>query len=491
MSELQSSIRIRAIHDRPPAPDRQYVLYWMIGARRHTWNSALDRAVDWGEALGLPVVVLEGLACDYRWASDRMHRFVIDGMRDTRAGCEQLGLGYYPYVEPEAGAGRGLLARLAADAAVVVTDRAPVFELPGFVAAAGRQLAVRFEEVDGNGILPLDAAAPDHIFPTAYAFRRFLQRSLGEHLPVRPREQPLTRGTLRPPPELPPEVLQRWPPVTRVALEDRLDLSVLPIDHGVPPTAARGGSSAAAGHLAAFIDHRLARYHEDRNHPDDDLGSGLSPYLHFGHISAHEVVTRVLRAENWSLSKLARTASGKKTGWWNTAPGTEAFLDQVVTWRELGFNMAARRDDYTRFESLPDWAQKTLVKHESDARPERYSLDELAAAATTDELWNAAQRQLVEEGRIHNYLRMLWGKKILEWSPTPREALDVMVELNNRYGIDGRDPNSCSGIFWVLGRYDRPWPERPIFGTVRYMTSASTKKKLRVKRYLERYGAGC
>ncbi len=145
--------------------------------------------------------------------------------------------------------------------------------------------------------------------------------------------------------------------------------------------------------------------------------------------------------------------------------GAEAFLDQVITWRELGFNCCHMRKDYDQYESLPAWAQKTLKEHENDARTARYSLEELEGARTHDPLWNAAQTQLVTEGRIHNYLRMLWGKKIIEWTRSPREALRVMIELNNRYALDGRDPNSYSGIFWCLGRYDRPWgPERPIFG---------------------------
>jgi deoxyribodipyrimidine photo-lyase len=170
--------------------------------------------------------------------------------------------------------------------------------------------------------------------------------------------------------------------------------------------------------------------------------------------------------------------------------GAEARLDELVTWRELGFNMAARRDDYDRYESLPDWARKTLEKHQRDRRPTVYSLEDFEAAATHDPLWNAAQRQLVREGRIHNYLRMLWGKKILEWSASPRDALETMIELNNRFALDGRDPNSYSGIFWCLGRYDRAWgPERPIFGTVRYMSSENTARKLHVTQYLRRYAA--
>ena len=167
----------------------------------------------------------------------------------------------------------------------------------------------------------------------------------------------------------------------------------------------------------------------------------------------------------------------------------EAFLDELITWRELGA-VQAHRDlgAFTSFSGLPPWALKTLGEHRDDPRSEQYSLDELERAATSDPLWNAAQRQLVSEGRIHNALRMLWGKKVLHWSASPRLALEILIQLNNKYAVDGRDPNSYSGIFWVLGRYDRAWgPEREVFGKIRYMTSRNTRKKMRVDRYIERW----
>jgi deoxyribodipyrimidine photo-lyase len=161
-----------------------------------------------------------------------------------------------------------------------------------------------------------------------------------------------------------------------------------------------------------------------------------------------------------------------------------------VTWRELGYNFACRRPEHEAWESLPAWARRTLDAHAADPRPELYELEELEAAATADPLWNAAQRQLRREGAMHGYLRMLWGKKILEWSPSPRQALERMIHLNNKWALDGRDPNSYSGILWCLGRHDRPWaPERAVFGSVRYMSSANTARKMNVKGYLERYAA--
>jgi deoxyribodipyrimidine photo-lyase len=199
----------------------------------------------------------------------------------------------------------------------------------------------------------------------------------------------------------------------------------------------------------------------------------------------------VAARERWTPERLAAKATGAREGWWGMGPAAEKFLDEAVTWREVGYNMAAHRPDFERYESLPAWAQTTLARHEGDPRPELYSRAELAAGATRDELWNAAQEELRDVGRIHNYLRMLWGKKVLQWSRTPRAALATLIHLNNRYALDGRDPNSYTGIFWCFGRYDRPWPpERPIFGTVRYMTSESTRRKFKVDGYVARYGRG-
>ncbi|HET6344389.1 MAG TPA: deoxyribodipyrimidine photolyase, partial [Myxococcota bacterium] len=206
-----------------------------------------------------------------------------------------------------------------------------------------------------------------------------------------------------------------------------------------------------------------------------------------GHVGAHEAFTAVAEAEAWDPSHLSPRSHGGKEGWWGMGASAEAFLDQLVTWRELGFNMCSQEPRYDRYASLPGWARDTLAQHTADPRDKLYGLATLEAGDTQDPVWNAAQRQLVREGRLHNYLRMVWGKRVLEWTRDPEEALAVLIELNNKYALDGRDPNSYSGIFWTFGRYDRPWPERPIFGKIRYMSSANTVRKLRMKRYLQTF----
>jgi deoxyribodipyrimidine photo-lyase len=485
------AVRIRAANDRPQHGDRGYVLYWMIAFRRPGWNFSLQRAVEHCRRLKLPLVVLEALRCDYRWASPRLHQFVVDGMRANARRFTGPGVTYYPYLERSSGEGRGLLRRLSANAAVVVTDDFPCFFLPQAVAAAARQLDVRLEAVDSNGILPLRCT--DRVFTVAHSFRRHVQHQVLDYLSEPPVADPLSglrrlaagRSAAT---ELATEITQRWPRFDTRSPELPDWWRRLPLDWSVEPVDERGGCDAAERVLEQFVEWRLEDYDTQRNEPSKAATSGLSPYLHFGHISSHQVVNRLLEQSRWSPQLVAAKPTGSAAGWWGATSPVEAFLDQVITWRELGYNMCSLRSDYDRYESLPPWALATLAEHARDRRPQSYTLAEFEAAATHDPLWNAAQRQLVREGRIHNYLRMLWGKKILHWSATPQLALEVMIELNNKYALDGRNPNSYSGIFWTLGRYDRPWgPERPIFGKVRYMTSENTARKVDVDEYLRRY----
>ncbi len=478
--------RVRELNDRAPNPEGQYILYWMTSHRRTSDNFALQRAVDWAVQLGRGVLVLEPLRCDYEWASDRFHQFIVDGMEDNSAALRgRAGIAYYPFVERERGGGKGLLEALGEEACVVVTDDYPTFFLPRMLEAASGRMKVRIEAVDSNGLLPMRST--DRVYPSAYTFRRYLQKNLPLHLEQAPEGDPVARLASSKSPTVPDHVLDRWPSAAVELQKDGLDVGTLPLDHSVGPTSLRGGSRAAQERLGEFLRHRLARYGE-RSHPDEEAASGLSPYLHFGHIGPHAVLARLGEREDWTPAFEGRPTHGKRAGWWGMSEAAEGFLDELVTWREVGFNMAANRADHREYESLPDWAQLTLAEHADDPRPHLYGLEQLESASTGDELWNAAQRQLLRDGVISNYLRMLWGKKILEWTETPREAARVMIELNNRYALDGRDPNSYSGIYWCLGRYDRPWgPERPVFGKIRYMTSKNTARKLRLGDYLERY----
>ena len=295
-------MRIRGLNSRPISPKGDFVLYWMIAARRTTDNFALDRAVELAKELKKPLLVLEALRLGYRWANDRLHRFVMDGMAANLKAFEKTNVRYYPFVERERHPGTGLLEALAARAAAVVTDDYPCFFLPRMVSAAAEHVPVQMEAVDSNGILPM--AATDRIFLRAYDFRRYLDDVLPEHMASRPNPAGAARAKLPPLRSLPRKITQRWPPGLDVAVSD------LPIDHGVGVTPTRGGQDAAKRQLKLFME-RIDRYGEDRNHPDRRGSSGLSPWLHFGHLSPHRVLRAVQQVEK--------------------SESTEAFLDELIT----------------------------------------------------------------------------------------------------------------------------------------------------------------
>lgn len=483
------SERIQQANHSPVHTDGQYVVYWMTAFRRVESNFALQRARDWAVELQRPLLIFEGLRCDYPWASDRFHQFVIQGMLDNSIQCSTAGVAYFPYVEPWLKAGKGLLECLAKDACLVVSDDFPCFFHPGMYSRIADRLTCRFELVDANCLMPLTVA--DRTFTVAHSYRRWMQKTLPTHIQCSPEAKPLRKSAMKSVPplvELPKAVADCWPAADLQKLLLPGGLGALPIDHSIPPTEITGGTTAARTILQRFLSVRVQKYDHDRNEPDLNGSTTLSPYLHFGHISAHEVFWQIMESQDWNPSRLGKP-NGKVSGFWGVEPNCEALLDQLCTWREIGFNMCHREPNYAEYESLPSWAQTTLLEHEADVRPFQYSLEQFEKAETHDPIWNAAQRQLLREGRIHNYLRMLWGKKILHWTPNARQALGIMVELNNKYALDGRDPNSYSGIFWVLGRYDRAWgPERPVFGKIRYMTSENTAKKHSLGRYLLKYG---
>jgi deoxyribodipyrimidine photo-lyase len=484
VSSSVPSSRIRALNARPINRRGDFVLYWMVAARRTRWNFALQHAVALCLDFDAPLLILEPLDADYPWANDRLHRFVLDGMAANRAACRRSAATYYPYVEPGPRRGAGLVADLSRRACAIVTDAFPAFMIPRLTRAAAAQSQVRVDAVDSNGLIPLSAHG--RAFTTARSYRAFVQRELPAHLRNFPAEHPLRALPRGRSVTLPPTVARRWPQAAAV-LDRRASLSPLPIDHSVPPASLQGGERAGRRRLTAFVATQLARYGREHNDPDADCTSRLSPYLHFGHVSAHEIFSAVMTAERWTTRRLAARGGGARQGWWNVSDSANLFLDQLVVWRELSFNGCEWMPEYAGYASLPQWARDALAAHAGDPR-RRYTFETLDAAGTADPVWNAAQRQLRTEGWFHGYLRMLWGKKILEWAPDPPTGLEWMEALMNRYSLDGRDPISYASFAWVLGRYDRPWPRRPVFGTVRYMSSESARRKLKMKEFLKRYG---
>ncbi len=319
------ALRIQAVNDAPVEPNGDFVLYWMIANRRTQWNYSLDRAVEWCKELGKPLLILEAVRCDYPWASDRIHRFILQGMADNRRHLSGKSVQYYCYVETETAAGEGLVETLASRAAVVITDDFPCFFLPRMVTVVANRMSVKCEAVDSNGLLPMRAA--DRVFARAYDFRRWLHKNLAPFLEESPREDPLA-GLELPLIEIPNEIRRRWPEASDELLAANPNvLSDLPVDHQVRPAAFDGGTATASQVLTRFFRDRLSRYADERNNAEDEAASGFSPFLHFGHLSAHEVFAALVQREEWTLANLAEKGKGSREGWWGMSREAESFLD--------------------------------------------------------------------------------------------------------------------------------------------------------------------
>ncbi len=493
---MNTNNRIRIFH--PGVNPGNCVVYWMISARRTQWNHGLEHAIKMANEKNLPLVVVEPLAINHGWVNDRSHTFIIQGMIDNKNAFEGSPITYVPYVEHKAKEGKGLLSRWMENAQILVIDDFPTYHPRKVLEIAISIAKCEIHCVDSNGFIPL--RSEDRAFTTAYSLRRHLHKTILTHMQDFPHPNPISLGANLPSfnQTMVTDVFSHCN--TPMTSEDFLrnvsqgkavgtkELSTLAIDHTVPPVEhTPGGAIAANLCWNNFLENKLVNYSENRNQPELKGSSGLSPYLHFGHIGVHQILSDIFQKYSWDISEIILPNNGRRAGWWNLPPDVEGFLDQVITWRDLGFLHCANVENHVRFESIPDWAKLTLKIHQNDPRPYIYSFDEFENANTHDDLWNAAQIQLRKDGIIHNYLRMLWGKKILEWSPTPEIAMEYMTTLNDKWALDGRDPNSYTGIGWVLGKFDRGWTERSVYGKIRCMTTDSTKRKYKTKRYVENY----
>lgn len=438
--------RIRKLNDASVCAHGRYVLYWCRWNRRVDANHALAFAAGMANQLDLPLLYLENLTCDYPYASDRLHTFALEGMPETAARLRKLGIGCALHLPRHRGQGGEAIAAAIRDAAAVVTDDCPL---------TPPELDVAGYAVDSCCIVPA-SCIPGRCY-AAYSLRPKIRKLLPQFLhPVRPVR--VRRPFAAPPPA--------WHTAVEAAGIAPL-VAACEIDHSVsPPAGLRGGRAQAKRRLKQFLHYRLRRYARDKNEPSAHATSELSAYLHWGYLSSLEVALAVREyAEEHKLM-------------------ADEFLEELIVRRELAFNFVRHAAAPDSLDELPEWARRTLDLHRKDRRDPSYTLKQLEAAATCDDLWNAAQTELLLRGRIHGYYRMYWGKKILEWSPSPREALAAAVYLNDRYTVDGQDPNGYANILWCFGLHDRPWPERPIFGTVRWMSRAGMERKTEVAAYL-------
>jgi deoxyribodipyrimidine photo-lyase len=342
------------------------------------------------------------------------------------------------------------VSELGSEAAVVVTDRDYLKLQQGWREEAAREVPCQFTEIESNVVVPVEEASRKEEWSAA-TFRR--------------KVVPLREFFLKDPG-------RDWPEVSSLSLDldegaggiDDLLAGLTPESPGRGSLPWKGGEAAAHALMERFISERLARYPRDRNNPVAEVLSGLSPYLHFGQVSPAEVAVRVRAAES---------------------PGSGAFLEELIVRRELSVNFVRYNPLYDSFDGLPDWARKTLTSHSGDIREYTYSQRIFEDAATHDPYWNAAQTEMMISGKMHGYMRMYWGKKILEWSESPEEGFRIALSLNNRYELDGRDPNGYAGVAWCFGKHDRAWPEREVLGKVRYMNASGLKRKFDADRYVE------
>jgi deoxyribodipyrimidine photo-lyase len=439
----------------------EFVLYWIQTTMRARENPALNFAAEQANALRLPLVVYQGLRPDYPWASDRLHTFILESAADLVADFAARGIPYGFHLErrrraPGEPAPPSPLEAMARRAALVVTDYFPTFIVPRQTRRLRERIAAPVVAVDGCTIVPMAHISRQH--PTARGFRTEVAAALPHFLHLAGDVEPDIRNAI----EFP---FERTRPGTGTMAPAAL-AAACDIDHGVGPSPViRGGPRAARARLVAFLETGLARYAEDRGDPNrPEAVSGLSPYLHFGNISPQEVLLRVR----------------------DVAPAEQyaRFEDELLVWRELAHNFCHHDPRHRTLSAIPEWARKELDDHSADPRPAGYPLEALERSGTASPLWNAAQRAYVRDGAMHNYLRMLWGKAILHWSADAGTALRTMEHLNNKYSLDGRDPNSYAGIHWILGKFDRPFYRRPVFGTVRYMSLTAAEKKFDVKGWL-------
>jgi len=449
IQEIISNPRVRVRRNGMPDPAGRCVVYWMQRSQRGLDNPALDIAVEAGNTLEIPVVVYFAPVPFYPGANLRHYRFLNEGIPDIAHALARRNIGFVLRRYPDHS-----LLRFCDEVkpALVIGDENPMREPERWRVMAAQKLGVPLWTVDSDVIVPSHMIEKEQY--AAFHIRRKLDAQLDRFL---------TKSANR-------TARVKWR--ARAGLQSlSLDTDITegwPLNRDVGPVSTfKGGSKEAMRLLRELTQNKLAHYAQRRNHPELDGTSRLSPYLHFGHISTLTVALAVRSADVPREQK-------------------ESFLSELLVWRELAVNFVRHNPNYDNFESGEKWAHRTLAEHAQDLRPYLYSQRQLDAAETHDALWNAAQRQMVTGGWMHNYMRMYWGKKILEWSRTPAEAYHTAVALNDKYELDGRDPNGYAGIAWaIVGKFDRPWFARPIFGQIRYMSRESTGRKFDSRRYIE------
>ncbi len=441
------SERIKILNDNK-VKKRRYVLYWMQQSQRSEYNHALEYAIETANELQKPLIVFFGITDTFPEANERHYSFMLEGLREVHSTLAQRGIQLViQHCSPERG-----VVRLSRNACVVITDRGYLKIQRMWRHYAATHTDCPFIQVESDVVVPIEVASWKEEYSAA-TFRPKIKKVLRQYL-IPLKAQRLKHHSLG----------MRFRSIdvsTTAKALTRLDIdrSVKAVQH------LRGGTTAAQTKLRAFMRRKLHKFADLRNDPSLDYLSHMSPYLHFGQISPLFIALQVKNAKS---------------------AGTNAYLEELIIRRELSMNFVYYNDQYDSFNGLPAWAQKTLLRHARDRRDYTYTRRELERAQTHDPYWNAAQNEMVYLGTMHGYMRMYWGKKILEWSQNPDDAFRIALSLNNKYELDGRDANGFTGVAWCFGKHDRPWGERPIFGKIRYMSADGLKRKFDIDTYVGR-----
>jgi deoxyribodipyrimidine photo-lyase len=443
--------RIRRMNDLS-AKEGDFVLYWMQQSQRECCNHALEYAIREANRLSLPLIVCFGLTDTYPEANIRHYAFMLEGLAEVEKALKERGIRFVL----RKGKPHEIALALGKKAALIVCDMGYMQHQKKWREIVAGNALCQVMQVESDSIVPVETASGK----PEYAART-IRPKIWQHLDTfltgleKTRLEKPSLGL-----DIYGEVLEN---PARLIASLKLDKSIRAVPHFF-----RGGTSKAKGIFKNFINNSLKNYDKNSNQPQTDDISRMSPYLHFGQISP-----LYLALEVKSLLKKETEAA-------------EAYLEELIIRRELAINFVYYTPDYDSYSCLPDWAKITLDEHRKDRRDFVYSSEELIKARTHDPYWNAAMREMATTGFMHNYMRMYWGKKILEWTPDPQEAFKTALFINNRYFIDGRDPNSYGGVAWVFGKHDRAWKERPIFGKIRYMAASGLEKKCDISAYVKK-----
>jgi deoxyribodipyrimidine photo-lyase len=451
ISTVEAS-RIRELNDGADPERASYVLYWMQQSQRAEHNPALEYAVQLANQHQRPLLVAFGLTSNYPEANARHYQFMLEGLADVSRSLHRRRIKFVV----QQGHPPDVASQLAQNAVCVVCDRGYLRHQKAWRQALAVGTDRRVIQVEGDVVVPVNEVTDKREY-AARTIRPKILRHLDQYLVA-----------------LNTTAVQQDAAGLSVEGIDLSDVDALVaslnIDRSVSPNPDfHGGTSQARRILDRFLEERFSTYDKHRNQPQTDDVSHMSKYLHFGQISP---VWLALRIQDTPSHRGVRNR--------------ESFLEELIVRRELAINFCEFEPDYDHYRCLPDWARDTLERHRDDERPHRYTRTEVEDAQTHDRYWNAAMREMKVSGYMHNYMRMYWGKKILEWCNTPEYAFRTALELNNKYFIDGRDPNSYAGVAWIFGNHDRAWTERDVFGKVRYMAASGLERKCDIDGYVKK-----